>query len=428
MLGRRLRVLAVASHPVQYMAPIFRRLAAVDPIELHVVYISLRGAEAAPDKDFAATVQWDVPLLDGYAWSHLPSGTSSEHLSRVGHPTLYRFIREGEFDAVLCFTGYICAAFWIALMAAKMSGAAFLFGTDSASLAPRDGRPWKAAIKKLLWPYLFGLADQVIVPSTNTKELMLSLGIPEARVTLTPYSVDNDWWMQQSAQVDRAAVRQSWGATAEDLVVLFCAKLQPWKRPRDLLRSFAKAKLSNALLIIAGDGPLRSRLVSEAAKLGISSRVRFLGFMNQSQLPAVYTGSDVMVLPSRYEPFAVVVNEAMCCGCPVIASDRVGAARDLVAPVKPSFIYRCGNLEALAAILKECNSGRAELKRLRQVVVERMKTWSPVQNIAATVEAIQTAVARIAGDIEEDGEQIGGAGNGGITSASAPAHPSKLHE
>jgi glycosyltransferase involved in cell wall biosynthesis len=428
MLGRRLRVLAVASHPVQYMAPIFRRLAAVDSIELHVVYISLRGAEAAPDKDFATTVQWDVPLLDGYAWSHLPSGTSSEHLSRVGHPTLYRFIREGEFDAVLCFTGYICAAFWIALMAAKMSGAAFLFGTDSASLTPRDGRPWKAAIKKLLWPYLFGLADQVIVPSTNTKELMISLGIPEARVTLTPYSVDNDWWTQQSLQVDRPAVRQSWGATAEDLVILFCAKLQPWKRPRDLLRSFAKAKLSNALLIIAGDGPLRSRLVSEAAKLGISSRVRFLGFLNQSQLPAVYTGSDVMVLPSRYEPFAVVVNEAMCCGCPVIASDRVGAARDLVAPVKPGFIYRCGNLEALAAILRECNVGRAELKRLRQAVVERMKTWSPVQNIAATVEAIQIAVARIAGDTEEDGAQLGGTESGGVASASAPAHPSKLHE
>jgi glycosyltransferase involved in cell wall biosynthesis len=428
MVGRRLRVLAVAAHPVQYMAPIFRRLAAVDSIELHVVYISLRGAEAAPDKDFATTVQWDVPLLDGYAWSHLPSGTSSEHLSRVGHPTLYRFIREGEFDAVLCFTGYICAAFWIALMAAKMSGAAFLFGTDSASLTPRDGRPWKAAIKKLLWPYLFGLADQVIVPSTNSKELMISLGIPEARVTLTPYSVDNDWWMQQSSQVDRGAVRKSWGASAEDLVILFCAKLQPWKRPRDLLRSFAKAKLSNALLIIAGDGPLRSRLVSEAAKLGISSRVRFLGFLNQSQLPAVYTGSDVMVLPSRYEPFAVVVNEAMCCGCPVIASDRVGAARDLVAPVKPGFIYRCGNLEALAAILRECNAGRAELKRLRQAVVERMKTWSPVQNIAATVEAIQIAVARIAGDTEEDGAQLGGTESGSVTSASAPAHPSKLHE
>jgi glycosyltransferase involved in cell wall biosynthesis len=421
MNGRRLRVLALATHPVQYMAPIFRRLAACPALDLHVVYGSLRGAQAAVDPDFATSVQWDVPLLDGYPWSHLPSGTSTQFLSRVGHPTLWKFIREGGFDAVLSFTGYLNPSFWIALAASKLSGAAFLFGTDSVSLAPRNGRNWKAAFKKLAWPYLFGLADQVIVPSTNSKELMISLGIPKERVTLTPYSVDNDWWMQQSAKVDRDATRKFWGATPNDLVILFCAKLQPWKRPRDLLRAFAKAKLPSAHLIIAGDGPLRAQLTSEAEKLGIAARTCFLGFVNQSQLPAVYTAADVMVLPSNYEPFAVVVNEAMCCGCPVIASDRVGAARDLIAPVNPKFIYRCRDVDALASILRECSSNPGELKRQREAVIAHMYTWSPAQNIAATVEAIQTAVTRIADDAHEGGDAASASHN-------APATSSKLHE
>jgi glycosyltransferase involved in cell wall biosynthesis len=128
-----------------------------------------------------------------------------------------------------------------------------------------------------------------------------------------------------------------------------------------------------------------------------------------------------MVLPSRYEPFAVVVNEAMCCGLPVIASDRVGAARDLIAPVKPEFIYRCGNLEALATLLKKCSAGKSELKRLRHAVVAHMQSWSPTQNIAATVEAIQTAVGRIAGDTEAD-EATPSPRN------HVSAHSSKLHE
>ena len=243
MNGRRLRVLALATHPIQYMSPIFRRLAASPQLDLHVVYGSLRGAQATVDPDFATTVQWDIPLLDGYPWSHLPSGTSTKFLSRVGHPTLWKFIREGNLDAVLSFTGYINPSFWIALTAAKVSGSAFLFGTDSVSLSPRDGRNWKAGFKRLFWPYLFGLADQVIVPSTNSRDLMLSLGLPAERVTLTPYTVDNDWWMQQAARVDRDAVRRSWGAEPGDVVFLFCAKLQPWKRPRDLLRAFAKARL-----------------------------------------------------------------------------------------------------------------------------------------------------------------------------------------
>jgi glycosyltransferase involved in cell wall biosynthesis len=72
------------------------------------------------------------------------------------------------------------------------------------------------------------------------------------------------------------------------------------------------------------DGPLRAELESEASTLGIDSRVRFVGFVKQSRLPALYTAADVMVLPSEYEPFGVVVNEAMCCGCPVISSDSVG--------------------------------------------------------------------------------------------------------
>ena len=100
---------------------------------------------------------------------------------------------------------------------------------------------WKSTVKKILWPRFFRLADQVIVPSSGTRDLMVSLGLPAERVTLTPYSVDNDWWMQQSAAVDRSAARASWGASASDAVILFCAKLQPWKRPRRSASRFCES-------------------------------------------------------------------------------------------------------------------------------------------------------------------------------------------
>ncbi|HEY2545127.1 MAG TPA: glycosyltransferase, partial [Candidatus Acidoferrum sp.] len=312
MADRRYRVLAVGTHPVQYMAPIFRRMAAHPGFDLHVAYCSLRGAEAGHDPEFGATVQWDVPLLGGYSWSHVPNrGSGDESFFGLRNPGLANLIREGHYDAVLCFVGYVRATFWIVCRAAKSSGAAFLFGTDAITLAPRDGANWKSAVKKILWPRLFRLADQVIVPSSGARDLMVSLGLPAERVTLTPYSVDNDWWMRRSAAVDRAAVRASWGASDSDAVILFCAKLQPWKRPGDLLKAVAEAKLPDALLVIVGEGPLREELEALASTLGIAERVRFLGFVNQTQLPAVYTAADLMVLPSEYEPFAVVVNEAM---------------------------------------------------------------------------------------------------------------------
>ena len=73
MPDQRYRVLFMASHPVQYQAPAFRRLAAEPSLDVHVAYCTLKGAEAAHDRDFGARIQWDVPLLEGYAWTEVPN-------------------------------------------------------------------------------------------------------------------------------------------------------------------------------------------------------------------------------------------------------------------------------------------------------------------------------------------------------------------
>ncbi|HKW57720.1 MAG TPA: glycosyltransferase family 4 protein [Candidatus Acidoferrum sp.] len=395
MSDRRYRVLALAAHPVPYSAPLFRRMAAHPRFDLQVAYCTLQGAEAAHDPEFGTSVQWDVPLLDGHSWCHLPNrGSGRDSFFGLRNPRVAPLIREGRFDAVLCYVGYRCATFWIAFRAARAANSAFLFGTDAVTLSPRVGWAWKAAFKKRFWPYLFRLADQVIVPSSGARDLMLSLGLPLERVTLTPYAVDNDWWMRKSAAVNRSAVRSSWGIRETDSVILFCGKLQPWKRPGDLLAAFALAQTPGAHLFLAGEGPLREQLEAQAARLGVREQVRFLGFVNQSQLPALYTAADLMVMPSGYEAFAVVVNEAMCCGCPVAASNHVGAARDLVAPVRREFVYPCGDVSALASLLKDALADPQTLAALGRRAVAHVQTWSPESNIEATLEAVAAAVSR----------------------------------
>jgi glycosyltransferase involved in cell wall biosynthesis len=356
----------------------------------------MRGATAGHDPEFGSSFQWDVPLLDGYSWVEVPNkGTDSEGFWGLYNPGLWKLVREGNFDAVFCPTGYIRASFWIAFCASKLSNSAFIFGTDATSLEPRAASSWKASAKRLFWPFLYGLASQVVAPSSGTRELFLSLGIPQERITVFPFVVDNDWWSAQAARVDRQAVRASWGASPDTPVVLFCAKLQPWKRPADLLLAFAQANLPNAVLLFAGDGAQRHELETQAKQLHLSDRVRFLGFVNQSQLPPLYAASDLLVLPSDYEPFGLVVNEAMLCGCAVAASDRVGAAGDLVAPIDPSFIYPCGNVAALSALLQRAFAEPAELQRFRSSARLRMETWSPRDYVAATLQALDAAVPRL---------------------------------
>jgi hypothetical protein len=160
MLERRYRVLAVAAHPVQYMAPIFRCMAKHPSLDLQVAYCTLRGAEASHDPEFGTKIQWDVPLLDGYAWTHVPNrGSGTESFFGLRNPGIWRLLRRGNFDAVLCFSGYRNATFWISYFAARRSRTAFLFGADTTTLTPLDGRMWKRHLKRVVWPLLFRLAD-----------------------------------------------------------------------------------------------------------------------------------------------------------------------------------------------------------------------------------------------------------------------------
>ena len=164
-----------------------------------------------------------------------------------------------------------------------------------------------------------------------------------------------------------------------------------------MLRAFAQAAVPNAYLVFAGDGPERAKLDRIASELGISDRVRFLGFLNQSELPAAYRSADVFVLPSLFEPFGLVVNEAMLCGLPVVVSDRVGAKFDLVRNGENGYVYPAGNLEALAAILRDLLPGAEKRKHMGAASLRRMETWSPREYTDAMVRAIDTVAAGAAG-------------------------------
>jgi glycosyltransferase involved in cell wall biosynthesis len=102
-----------------------------------------------------------------------------------------------------------------------------------------------------------------------------------------------------------------------------------------------------------------------------------------------------MVLPSEYAAFGVVVIEAILCGCPVIASNKVGAGRELIYPIDSSFIYPCRDLGTLSTLLPRVLSDHFHLVKFRIAAAERIKTWSPRKYIAATVDAVERAVSHV---------------------------------
>jgi glycosyltransferase involved in cell wall biosynthesis len=387
------RVLLVSSQPIQNSAPL-RLMDAHPSLEVLTAFCSLPDAKLWRDDEHLNKEVFDTPVLDGYNWTHLRNWSPLPSLGKF-----YGLINPGVVPLVLrsrcCVVfGHSYVSFWLAICAAKLSGKPLILTTDATHLESAGGANWKTKLKRRVLPFLYNrIADMVLVPSTAARRFICSLGVNEERIELTPYVVDNDCIADVAARSDRQRMREEWQVPMGARVLVFCAKFLARKRPQDALAAFARANVPDSYLVMVGDGPLMDSLKMEAARLGVMERVHFTGLVKYSRLPEVYAAADVLVFTSEHEPYGLPVNEAMICGLPVVASDRIGAALDLVREGETGFTYPCGDVEKLADTLREILTDDERLRRMGAASRERMQTWSPRENAEATLRAVEKAIA-----------------------------------
>ncbi len=384
MPDRRYNLLLISSHAVQYASPVFRLMAQHPRLQIEVAYCSLQGAEGGVDPEFGLQVKWDVPLLDGFPWKEVPNRSLRPGFGRFFgffNTGLWRMVRKGRYDAVVIYTGYRYASFWIALAAAKLSGTKVIFGTDASSIQPRDGARWKLFLKPRILSRIYRFADAAWGTSLAGKEYLQSLGVPENKIGVVPLVVDNDWWLARARETNLAATRSKLGVPESAPVAISAAKLQLWKRPQDVLRAFARAGVPGSHLVFAGDGPLSASLEKEAAQLGVSDRVHFLGFQNQSEMPGNYCAANLFVLASKYDPCPAVVCEAMLCGVPVAISDEIRGRRELIDIGETGYIFKCGDVDALADIFRKSLADLPRLAVMGAAARRKLDTCSPRTNV-----------------------------------------------
>ncbi len=393
----RSKVLILCSHVVPYASPLFRHLAQDLRVEILVAYCSLQGAERSLDPEFGVEVQWDEPLLDGYPWVELSSHSKFPNFSSLfgmWNSSLWALIRRSPFDAIVIYTGYMCAAFWQALLAAKSRGIPVVISSDSTVLQPRDQAQWKRPIKPFILGSVYRSVDVLMAGSPPARQLAMQLGMPQDRIAVIRSGADKDAWIARAEKSDSLAIRSSWNVPPGAPIVFSCGKLQPWKRPLDLLRAFAKAHVAEAYLVFVGDGALRKKLEDEARHLNVQDRVRLLGFVNVSQLPAFYKAADLFVLCSDYDQCPLVVPEAMFSGIPVVLSDAVLGRLDMIHEGESGYSYPCGDVDALAAILRKVLSDSALLDQLKAGVRHQMESWTMADCLDTWLGAIQIAQRR----------------------------------
>ncbi len=387
------RLAIVTSHPVQYYAPWFRFLAATGQLDLKVFYLWDGGVEARYDPGFGHRVQWDVPLLDGYQHEFVPNESAlpgTAHFWGLRNRALLTRLAGFAPDAALLI-GYNYPSFLRLIFARWPLRPPFplIFRGDSHRLAPRPDSLRERLRCKLIAAVYRRFAAVLYVGRAN-REYFRWHGVPEARLFSAPHAVDNDRFAAGADAVRHEAAkwRSSHGVPDEHSLIVFAGKLEEKKRPLDLLTAFERlAPETGVSLLFVGAGHLEGELRARAAKL---PQVHFAPFQNQSEMPRTYAAADLFVLPSYGggETWGLAVNEALCLARPVIVSDHVGCASDLVEPGHNGLVFPAGNVDALTAALREALSDRKRLARWGEAGREIVTRFSYEQASQGLFEAL----------------------------------------
>lgn len=306
--------------PAPYRIPLFNALA--DRVEFRALFLSPTDPRRPYYEPHAEEWRFDHRMLGG---RQLRRGSRWIVLSRgVG-----RELREFRPDAV-AVGGWNQPAFWQASTYCRRSGAPLLVWVESTARDARsESRPLEVAKRALI-----RRAAGFFVPGRASADYVRSFGVREEQVSHAPNAVDAEIFGR--ANVDRSG--------RESCTFLYAGRLDPEKGIDVLLRAFARVP---GELVLAGSGSEEARLRALA-----DGRVRFLGPLDRDELPAVYAQADVFVLPSRSEPWGMVLNEAAAAGLPLVATEGAGAAHDLIEDGANGFRVPVDDDDALAAAMR----------------------------------------------------------------------------
>ena len=391
--GQACHLAIIASHPIQYQAPLFRALASRPEIDLTVFFCSDWGLKAYRDEGFGQEVKWDVPLLEGYSSEFLPNVSPKPNPSRFWgliNPAIVQRLRKGDFDAVWVH-GWARFTDWLAMLTAFASGIPVLLRGETNLLLTLS--PWKAKLKRAILSRLFKRVSAFLAIGRYNAEFYEAYGVPKEKIFPVPYAVDNDFFLSKAEELlpKKIELKRKFGIPDDLPVILFSGKLTSVKRPMDLLKAYARvSKDLKAALMFVGDGLLRSDLETYIREEGLQY-VYFVGFQNQTELPKFYAVADVFVLPSGFEPWGLVVNEAMCFGLPLILSNQVSAAGDLLRDRVNGYLYHTGDIATLAQQLKQIVLDEGMRNKMGTISHEFIKRWG----ISEDVEGIITCQVQL---------------------------------
>jgi glycosyltransferase involved in cell wall biosynthesis len=338
------RLLIFDTHPIPYRSPIFRALSEISSVYYFDEQFDgkkwwFHEVGKIPEQI------WELPLRYGFKSDVL--NTHSLNLLQT-FAALKKAIVDHQPRGVVIF-GYYLPEHWMLWWLCHELRIPLIFVGETFQTG---GTFFRRSLKSLLRPVFFRGVNKFLAIGTKTHEFYRSAGIEPDRIVDAKYCVDTDFFASDSEpkKIARTKIRTSLGIADDAFVILFVGRLFERKRPRDLFTLEEEIDDDNFYTVMVGNGPLEGPLKDLAQR---RPRIRLVGFKNQTEMRDFYSAADCLVVPSTYETWGLVINEALASGIPAVVTDTCGAAHDLIIDGETGFIFPVGDFKAAARAIKK---------------------------------------------------------------------------
>lgn len=363
---RRPVALLITNIVTPYRLPVLRCLARQEEFDLHVCYLARtegirRWRIETSGLDFSHT------FLPGFHF-FIPGLDWNPHLN-IGLLWLFVRLRPG---VVIC-TGWDSLSYFFAVAYAKLWRAKLVLWSGTSGHRRLSHRTW---VKKLK-AWFIRQFDSYLAYGSRAADYLVEHGAPRGKIAVGFNTVDVNYFLKESERCRQGTMVESLRQQYPGKVILFVGRFLDYKRLDLLLEALSRMKEPDWTCLLIGWGPEEPQLRERCKALHLDGKVHFLDYLPPEELVRYYVLARVMVLPSQWEPWGLVVNEAMACGTPVVVSSGCGCVDDLVEEGRTGFSYRWDDTERLAELLDQLVRDDARCKAIGQGGREKVTAFTP---------------------------------------------------
>jgi len=408
MQPKKYKIAIIATAPFYYHTPLYRKLANSPEVDLMVYYCSeetILGTDIknAYQVDNAKITQTE-DLTKGYPYEFL--NNYSPYPSITGWPfglmnlDIFGKIRNGKYDAIILLA-WTDVTRGLAFCAGLVFDVPILFMTDANIFSELSRPMWKKILKKVILGFAFKNTSGFLTAGKANEQLYLHYGVSPKKMSTLSFSWGYEYFLNayESLKIDREKIRESFGVAKNEVVILYVGRFSEEKGIIDLLDSYHQIKSSSKKLFLVGSGPLQIK-IEKHIKAHDIKKVHMMGFQPRESLVKFYILADVLVLPSKDEPWGMVINEAMCFGLPIITSNKVGANLDLVEDGYNGFVFIANDTNDLSLSIQKVidmsiDSRESFSKRSREIINDWINKINPAESIVHLLKEKQKKILGI---------------------------------